>query len=118
MNPEQTKVMQQCAKGALSGEFTFPDICGRLAAIGVERYHADYSLTTAARKSRTTSLTAILSLSERPIPLMQRPTNSLHQPLQPQFGKVSEMSTRTWILSARRWPQVAWVILCRSWAAA
>ena len=43
MNPEQTKVMQKCAEGALSGELTFPEIVGRLAAIGVERYHADYS---------------------------------------------------------------------------
>jgi uncharacterized protein YbcV (DUF1398 family) len=43
MNSEQTKVMQGCAHGALSGELTFPEIVGRLAAVGVERYHADYS---------------------------------------------------------------------------
>ena len=42
MNPEQTKAMEM-SPGALSGELTFPDIVGRLAAIGVERYHADYS---------------------------------------------------------------------------
>ena len=30
-------------RGALSGELTFPEIVGRLAAIGLERYHADYS---------------------------------------------------------------------------
>jgi uncharacterized protein YbcV (DUF1398 family) len=43
MNAEQTQVMQGCARGALSGELTFPEILGRLAQIGVERYHADYS---------------------------------------------------------------------------
>jgi uncharacterized protein YbcV (DUF1398 family) len=43
MNSEQTTAMEMCARGALSGELSFPDIIGRLAAIGVERYHADYS---------------------------------------------------------------------------
>jgi uncharacterized protein YbcV (DUF1398 family) len=43
VNADLTKVMQQCAQGALSGELAFPDIIGRLATIGVERYHADYS---------------------------------------------------------------------------
>jgi uncharacterized protein YbcV (DUF1398 family) len=31
------------ARGALDGELTFPEIVGRLAQIGIERYHADYS---------------------------------------------------------------------------
>lgn len=43
MNAEQTRVVHECALGALIGELTFPEIVGRLAAIGVERYHADYS---------------------------------------------------------------------------
>lgn len=43
MNAEQTQVIQKCAQGALIGELTFPEIVGRLAEIGVERYHADYS---------------------------------------------------------------------------
>jgi uncharacterized protein YbcV (DUF1398 family) len=43
MNAEQTQVMQGCALGSLSGKLTFPEVVGRLAAIGVERYHADYS---------------------------------------------------------------------------
>lgn len=43
MNAEQTQVIQGCARGALAGELTFPEIVGRLAEIGVERYHADYS---------------------------------------------------------------------------
>ncbi len=43
MNVEQTQVVQACARGALTGELTFPEIVGRLAAIGIERYHADYS---------------------------------------------------------------------------
>jgi uncharacterized protein YbcV (DUF1398 family) len=43
MNAEQVAVLEGCAKGALSGELTFPDIVGRLSEIGVERYHADYS---------------------------------------------------------------------------
>ncbi|MFO1043965.1 MAG: DUF1398 family protein [Planctomycetaceae bacterium] len=43
MNAEQTQVIQRCANGALNGEITFPEIVSRLAQIGVERYHADYS---------------------------------------------------------------------------
>jgi hypothetical protein len=43
MNAEQTQVMQTCARGALTGELTFPEIVGSPAQIGVERYHADYS---------------------------------------------------------------------------
>ena len=43
MNAEKTEVFQECARGALSGELTFPEIVGKLAEIGIERYHADYS---------------------------------------------------------------------------
>jgi uncharacterized protein YbcV (DUF1398 family) len=43
MNAEQTQVIQGCAQGALTGEIAFPDIVDKLAQIGVERYHADYS---------------------------------------------------------------------------
>lgn len=43
MNTERTQIIQGCAQGALTGELTFPEIVGRLAGIGVERYHADYS---------------------------------------------------------------------------
>lgn len=43
MNAEQTQVLQGCAQGALTGELTFPEIIQRLALVGVERYHADYS---------------------------------------------------------------------------
>ena len=43
MTPAQTRVMQDCSRGALAGELTFPQIVGRLSEIGVERYHADYS---------------------------------------------------------------------------
>ena len=42
MNQEQAQVMQECAQGALTGVLTFPEIVGKLASIGVERYHADY----------------------------------------------------------------------------
>ena len=43
MNAERTQVIQECARGALVGELTFPEIVAKLAEIGVERYHADYS---------------------------------------------------------------------------
>jgi uncharacterized protein YbcV (DUF1398 family) len=42
MNAEQSQVIRGSAEGALNGEATFPEIVARLAAIGVERYHADY----------------------------------------------------------------------------
>ena len=43
MNTVLTNVIRMCAQGALSGELTFPEIVGKLAEIGIERYHADYS---------------------------------------------------------------------------
>jgi uncharacterized protein YbcV (DUF1398 family) len=43
MNAKQTQIIQGCAREALTGELTFPEIVSRLAQIGVERYHADYS---------------------------------------------------------------------------
>ncbi len=43
MNAEQTAVLLQCARGALTGELAFPEILGKLAQLGIERYHADYS---------------------------------------------------------------------------
>src|SRR5262245_5484602 len=43
MHADHANLLQKCAQGALSGELTFPEIVGRLAAVGVERYHADYS---------------------------------------------------------------------------
>jgi len=43
MNAEQSQVIQGCLQGALSDAVSFPEIVGRLAEIGVERYHADYS---------------------------------------------------------------------------
>ncbi|QDU28378.1 hypothetical protein ETAA8_34780 [Anatilimnocola aggregata] len=43
MNAEQTEVIQVCARGALTGELSFPEIVGKLTQIGMERYHADYS---------------------------------------------------------------------------
>ena len=43
MNQHQTQVIQQCARGSIAGELTFPEIVGQLAQIGIERYHADYS---------------------------------------------------------------------------
>jgi uncharacterized protein YbcV (DUF1398 family) len=42
MNAEQAKVIHECARGALREELAFPEIIGRLADVGVERYHADY----------------------------------------------------------------------------
>ena len=43
MNAEQTRVIKECSQGSLRGEMTFPEVVGRLAEIGLERYHADYS---------------------------------------------------------------------------
>ena len=43
MNDAQIQEMEGCAQGSLSGTLTFPEVVGRLAAVGVERYHTDYS---------------------------------------------------------------------------
>lgn len=43
MKAEHSRVLQDCANGALSSALTFPEIVGRLADMGVERYHADYT---------------------------------------------------------------------------
>ena len=43
MHAEQVQVIEGCSRGALAGEIAVPEIVSRLARIGVERYHADYS---------------------------------------------------------------------------
>jgi uncharacterized protein YbcV (DUF1398 family) len=43
VNTEKIHVMEECARGSLAGELTFPEVVGRLVEVGVERYHADYS---------------------------------------------------------------------------
>jgi uncharacterized protein YbcV (DUF1398 family) len=43
MNSQQTRAIEECVRGALADEITFPQIVGRLIDLGVERYHADYS---------------------------------------------------------------------------
>lgn len=43
MNSEQTRIIKACTQGALSGEISFPEVVMKLAEIGIERYHADYS---------------------------------------------------------------------------
>lgn len=43
MNTDQALLMHETVRGSFTGEMTFPQIVERLSAIGVERYHADYS---------------------------------------------------------------------------
>lgn len=43
MTTEQVLAVQQCVRGSLTGEMTFPQIIQQLMELGVERYHADYS---------------------------------------------------------------------------
>ncbi len=43
MNTDQVLLVHECMRGSLTGELNFPQIVERLIAIGVERYHADYS---------------------------------------------------------------------------
>ena len=43
MEAKQIEVMQECARESLNGTMTFPVVVAKLAAAGVERYHADYS---------------------------------------------------------------------------
>ena len=43
MEPDQIAVVEECAHASLTGTASFPEIVGRLQALGVERYHTDYS---------------------------------------------------------------------------
>lgn len=43
MDPQQLQAIEGCHALSLAGEIQFPEVVGRLAAAGVERYHADYS---------------------------------------------------------------------------
>jgi len=36
-------ILQECVAGSFAGTLTFPDVLAKLAAAGVERYHADYT---------------------------------------------------------------------------
>lgn len=43
MNRDEIAVTRECTQASLAGKWTFPEVVGRLHAIGVERYHADLS---------------------------------------------------------------------------
>lgn len=43
MDPQRLFTVYECVKASSTGELKFPEILGRLAEIGVERYHADYT---------------------------------------------------------------------------
>lgn len=43
MNQGLISAMHECCTRSLRGELTFPDVVRKLQAIGVERYHADFS---------------------------------------------------------------------------
>lgn len=43
MSSDSIEVIEECARGSLSGELNFPAILAKLSSVGVERYHADYS---------------------------------------------------------------------------
>lgn len=42
MDTAAISTMEECARGSYSGALTFPQIVGKLATLGVERYHVDY----------------------------------------------------------------------------
>jgi uncharacterized protein YbcV (DUF1398 family) len=41
MNAEAKAVMRECTEGSDAGRLSFPEVIGKLMAVGVERYHAD-----------------------------------------------------------------------------
>ena len=41
MDKHVQEIMQECSAGSDQGRLTFPDVVRKLAAAGVERYHAD-----------------------------------------------------------------------------
>ncbi len=43
MDQDRVLTVYACARASLTGEMSFPQIIGRLADVGVERYHADYT---------------------------------------------------------------------------
>lgn len=43
MNSERAARVSECLRMSLAGEIAFPEVLSRLGALGVERYHADYS---------------------------------------------------------------------------
>ena len=43
MNQERVLGVYAAVRASATGEITFPQIVGRLAELGVERYHADYA---------------------------------------------------------------------------
>lgn len=43
MNPEAVQLIHECTRASLAAEISFPVVVSRLADMGIERYHADYS---------------------------------------------------------------------------
>ncbi|HZZ30014.1 MAG TPA: hypothetical protein VFE46_18605 [Pirellulales bacterium] len=57
MNQERVLGVYAAVRASSTGESTFPQIIARLAELGVERYHADYTrletLSTSAMANRS-----------------------------------------------------------------
>lgn len=106
MSSELSRVGDECARGAASGEMAFPQIVGRLAEIGVERYHADYS-----REEITYYLTSGES-HDAGSPHGAHETGTEFDA--ESVATVNEENTRTPISCGRRWPPVASATSCKS----
>jgi uncharacterized protein YbcV (DUF1398 family) len=68
MTADQKKVMKDCVALSLQGKATFGEVVGRLGAIGVERYHTDYS-----RRENTYYMpdgeTFVVAMDHPPVPI-------------------------------------------------
>jgi uncharacterized protein YbcV (DUF1398 family) len=43
MDSDRIAVLEECVARSFEGTITFPEVVGKLQAIGIERYHADYA---------------------------------------------------------------------------
>ena len=98
MNAEQIRVANECARGSLTGEMTFPEVVGKLSGVGVERYHADYSRQEITYYLHDGDSLVVPASMNR----IQRRSSFLRRPSSLRFTRASVTNIVTPISSARR----------------
>lgn len=69
MDERAKQMMRECSIGSIDGTLTFPDVVSRLASIGCEAYHADFSREEKTYYTRDgESFIHPLPLSSRAVP--------------------------------------------------
>jgi uncharacterized protein YbcV (DUF1398 family) len=71
MNTEHVRAVTECAARSASGSIHFGEVIARLTAVGIERYHADYSRNETTYYAADGS-SCIVPMAHEPAPIADR----------------------------------------------